>query len=192
MNSELSDELEAKVEIHQGSVLSHFLFVVMVDVVTEFAREGALSELLYADDLVLMSEKIEGLRNRFIKWKEASECKVLKVHHGKNKVMVSSGITKDGMSKSKVIPCGICSLRIKSNSASCVRCGKWIDSKCDGVERVTPKFSGNFTCCKCEGNIGEAVEQEEKSCDEVETVMDLTYLGGRVSAGRGCEAAVTV
>ena len=28
----------------------------MVDVVTEFARERALSELLYADDIVLLSE----------------------------------------------------------------------------------------------------------------------------------------
>ena len=35
-------------------------FAVVVDVVTEFAREGVLSELLYADDLVLMSETIEG------------------------------------------------------------------------------------------------------------------------------------
>ena len=35
----------------------------MVDVVTEFAREGALSELLYADDLVQISETIDGLRN---------------------------------------------------------------------------------------------------------------------------------
>ena len=25
---------------------------------------------------------------------------------------------------------------------------------------MTPKFSRNFTCIKCEGNIGEAVEQE--------------------------------
>ena len=35
---------------------------------------------------------------------------------------------------------------------------------------MTPKFSRNFTCRKCAGNIGEAVEQEDKSCDEVETV----------------------
>ena len=26
---------------------------------------------------------------------------------------------------------------------------------------MTPKFSRNFACRKCEGNIGEAVEQEE-------------------------------
>ena len=28
-------------------------------------------------------------------------------------------------------------------------------------------------------------------CDEVETVRELSYLGDRVSAGEGCEAAVT-
>ena len=37
-----------------------------VDVVTEFVRKGALSELLYANDLVLMTETIEGLRNKFL------------------------------------------------------------------------------------------------------------------------------
>ena len=31
------------------------------------------------------------------------------------KVIVSGGITKDGMSKSKVDPCGVCSLRGKTN-----------------------------------------------------------------------------
>ena len=37
----------------------------------------------------------------------------------------------------------------------------------------------------------EAVEQEEKLCDEVESVREFTYLGDRVSAVRGCETAVT-
>ena len=40
-------------------MLSTILFSVVVDVVTEFDREGALSELLYADDLILMSDIIE-------------------------------------------------------------------------------------------------------------------------------------
>ena len=47
-------------------------------------------------------------------------------------------------------------------------------------------FQRNFTCRKCEGNIGEAVEQEEKLCDEVETVSEFTYPGDMVSAGGGC------
>ena len=45
---------------------------------------------------------------------------------------------------------------------------------------------------KYEGNIGEAVEQEERLCDDVETVREFTYLGERVSTGGGCEAAVIV
>ena len=49
--------------------------------------EGVLSELLYAVDIVLMSETIEGLRNKFLKWKEAFDSKGLKVNLGKTKVM---------------------------------------------------------------------------------------------------------
>ena len=50
-----------------------------------------------------------GLRDKFLKWNEGFESKGLKVNHGKTKVMVSSGITKDGISKCKVDPCGVCS-----------------------------------------------------------------------------------
>ena len=85
-------------------MLSPFLFELVVDVVTEFAREGALRKLLYADDLVLMSETIEGLRNKFFKWKEAFESQGLKVNLGKIKAMVSGGIAKNGLSNSKVDP----------------------------------------------------------------------------------------
>ena len=35
------------------------------------------------------------------------------------------------------------------------------------------------------------MEQEDNLCDEVETVSEFTYVGDRVSAGRGCAAAVT-
>ena len=39
----------------------------VVDIVTEFARHGAPSELKHANDLVQMSETIEGLRNKLVK-----------------------------------------------------------------------------------------------------------------------------
>ena len=107
----------------------------------------------------------------------------MKVNIGKTKVMVSGGITKDGMSKGKVDPCGVCSLRVKANSVLCLQFGKLTHGRCAGVKRVTPKLSRNFACKKCESNIGEAVEQEEKMCDEVETVRKFTYLGERVSTG---------
>ena len=62
----LSKDFEVNVGMHQGSVLSTFLLAVVVDVVTEFSRDGALRELLYADGIVLMSQTIEGLRNKFL------------------------------------------------------------------------------------------------------------------------------
>ena len=48
-----------RVGVHQGSVLSPLIFSIVVDVATEHAREGLLNEILYADDLVLMSESLE-------------------------------------------------------------------------------------------------------------------------------------
>ena len=115
MDYDLSEEFE--VQMHQGYVQSPFLSAVVVDVVTEFAREGALRELLYAGDLGLMIETIEGLRDKFLKWK-------------------------------------------KADSVLGLQCGKWIHGRSAGVKRVTPKFSKNFTCRKCEGNIAEGVKQE--------------------------------
>ena len=132
-------------------MLSPFHFAVVVDVVTEFAIEGTPSELLYVDDLVLMSETIKRLRNKFLKWMEVFQSKGLKVNLGKTKVCGS--ITNEGLSKIKVDPCGVCSLTAKANSVLCVQCGKWIHGRCAGVNMVTPKLSRNFTCRKCEGNI---------------------------------------
>ena len=95
------------------------------------------------------------------------------------------------MPKSKVDPCEVCSLRAKANPVFCLQCGEWNHGRCARVKRVTPKFSRNFACRKCEWNEGEAVEQEEKLYDEVETVNEFIYLGDRESAGGGCESAVT-
>ena len=100
---------EVKVGMHQGYVLLPFLSAIVVDI-TELSRVGVLCEMLYADDIVLMSGAIDRLRNKFLKWKEAFESKGLKIKLGKTKVMVCSGITKDGMSKSNVNTCGVCSL----------------------------------------------------------------------------------
>ena len=58
--------------------------------------EGVLSELLYGDELVLMSEAIKGLRNRFLQWKEAFESKGLKDNLGKTKVGVWEKVESSG------------------------------------------------------------------------------------------------
>ena len=66
-------------------------------------------ELMY--EFILMSETIEKLKNKFLKWKEAFESKGLKLSLGKTKVMFNGG-----MFKCNVDPCEVCNLRVKVNS----------------------------------------------------------------------------
>ena len=70
----LSEEFAVRVGVHQGSVISLLTFAIVVDAVTEQARKGLLNEILYADDLVLMSENFEDLRERCI-GKQGNESK---------------------------------------------------------------------------------------------------------------------
>ena len=100
------EEFEVKVGVHQGFVLSPLLFAIVVDVITENARRGVVNELLYADDLVIMSEDMEDLKERFWNWKDALESKGLKVNTRKTKLMVNG--SEGELHKSKIDPCGVC------------------------------------------------------------------------------------
>ena len=127
MGSAYSEEFEIKVGVHQGSVLSLLLFAIVVVVITENARRGVVNELLYADDLVIMSEDVEDLKERFWNWKDALESKGLKVNTRKTKLMVS-GSERD-LFKSKIDPCGVCGRRVMANSVLCTKCGNWVHGK---------------------------------------------------------------
>ena len=176
--------------MHQGSVLSKFAYAIVIDMVTESARNGLMSaEMLYADDLVLMSETMEGLRVKFWKWKEAFESKGLKVNLGKTKVVVSGA--EGEVSVSKVDPRGICGKQVMANSVLFVKCGKWIHGRCVKVKRVTSRLGRDFVCGRCKKPADGLVELVEELREEVETVRGFCYLGDRVNASGGCKAAVT-
>ena len=85
VGSTYSEEFEVKVGVHQRSVLSPLLFAIVVDVITENARRGVVDELVFADNLVFMSETMEDLKERFSNWKDALESKSLKVNTRKAK-----------------------------------------------------------------------------------------------------------
>ena len=141
------------------------------------------------DDLILTSETIKGLREKFWKWKEAFESKGLKVNLGKAKVVVSGA--EGEVTVSKIDPCGICGKRVRVNSVLCVKCRKWIHGRCAKVKRVTLRLGRDFVCGRCKKQADEFMDSVEELCEEVETVRGFCYLGNRVNAGGGCEAAVT-
>ena len=92
--------------MHQQSALSPFPLAVVVDVVNELVRKGALSEVQYAGDLLFMRDTIYGIRKKFRKYKDASKTKGLKDNIGKTNVMVTGIIIKVHMPKSKIDTCG--------------------------------------------------------------------------------------
>ena len=189
VGSAYSEEFEVNVGVHQGSVLSPLLFAIVVDVVTENARRGVVNELLYADDLVIMSEHMEDLKERFWNWKNALESKGLKVNTRKTKLMVSG--SEGELYKSKIDPCGVCGRRVMANSVLCTKCENWVHGKCAKIKRVTARLAMHFVCLKCKGIMEGTMDSIEKLCDEVETVNGFCYLGDRLNASGGCEAAVT-
>ena len=65
MGSESSEEFLLQVGVHQRSVLLPLLFAIAGDVISENARKGLMNEILYVDDLVLMSESMENLKEKF-------------------------------------------------------------------------------------------------------------------------------
>jgi len=84
-----SKALNVKVGLHQGSVLSPLLFVIVMKMISRELRAGLPLELLYADDLILMAESEESLHVKTVKWKSGFEAKGLKMNTGKTKVMFS-------------------------------------------------------------------------------------------------------
>ena len=156
---------------------------------SEHAREGLLNEILYADDLVLMSENLEDLRERFQRWRDALESKGLRIDIRKTKMMVSGA--EGEVVRSRVDPCGICGKRVMSNAVWCTLCKKWIHARCTKMKKVSCSFAQQFVCRRCE-DIGDGKEEPvEVLCDEVETVKGFCYLGDRLNASGGCETAVT-
>ena len=83
-----SEEFEVKVGVHQGSVLSPLLFIIVLEALSWEFRSGVPWEDLYADDLVIIAESLEECIRRLLTWKEAMEKKGLRVNAGKTKIMI--------------------------------------------------------------------------------------------------------
>ena len=107
-----------------------------------------MNEILYADDVVLMSENLEDLREMFQKWRGALKSKRMKVNIRKSKMMVSGAGEIVG---SKVDPCGICGKRVMSNAVLCTVHRKWIHARCSLTKKGSCSFTQQFICRRRQG-----------------------------------------
>ena len=69
INSSYSAEFNVTVGVHQGSVLSPLLFIIVMEALSQEFRTGCPWELLYADDLVIVAESLEELTEKSRLWK---------------------------------------------------------------------------------------------------------------------------
>jgi hypothetical protein len=62
-----SENFAVKVGLHQGSVLSQLLFIIVMDMITKEISEGLPKEILYADDLVPIAVSIKELKAKILR-----------------------------------------------------------------------------------------------------------------------------
>ena len=191
LNVKVSKGFRVKVGVHQGSVLSPLLFIIVLEALSRRFRGGLPMELLYADDLVLMADSEEQLVEKIRKWKVGMEEKGLRVNLGKTKVMRC----RDGAGqvlKSGKYPCGVCGKGVGANSIKCTSCHAWIHKKCSKIKGKLKEIS-DYCCSKCkEGNpVRPDVLQQISLGDgqNLECVEKFCYLGDTIAAGGGAEVA---
>ena len=189
-----SEKFEVKVGVHQGSVLSTLLFIIVLEALSCEFRCGVPWEDLYADDLVIINvaESLEECVRRLLTWKEAMGEKGLRVNAGKTKIMIC-GTRLDLLQSSGEFPCAVCHTGEGSNSIFCKGCKHWVHKKCSGFKRLTE--DPDYRCTQCQGTArplhGRPQREVQVGPDKLEVVASFCYLGDVLSAAGGCELSTT-
>ena len=193
MNGRESKAFNVRVGVHQGSVLSPLLFIIVLEALSREFREGLPMELFYADDLVLIAETKELLLEKVRKWKEGMEKNGLRVNAGKTKIMwcrLNMGQAED----SGEHPCGVCRKGVGDNSIFCVECRRWVHKRCSGISGNL-KSNADFRYRRClegENGLFQSVLLKEVVIEpnvKLECFPKFCYLGNTLGAGGGVEEA---
>ena len=86
-----TESFKVKVGLHQGSVLSPFLFVVIMDRLTDKVTREPPWMTLFADDIVICKETREEVEWKLESWRYALERRELKVSRLKTEYLCING-----------------------------------------------------------------------------------------------------
>ena len=132
VNSSFSEEFEVKVGVHQGSVLSPLLLIIVLEALSCEFRVGCPWEILYADDLVILAEMFQRLVTKNDGMKKWSRVKGIEGEMGKIKVMVSGRYLHTLQSSGKY-HCAVCRKGVGRNSIFCRESSFWVHKKCFNI-----------------------------------------------------------
>ena len=74
--------------VHQRSILSPLLFILVLEALSREFRTGVPWELLYADDLAVIADSLEECIAKLKAWKSGMERNGLRVNMKKTKFMI--------------------------------------------------------------------------------------------------------
>ena len=193
VNGKYSEEFGVEVGVHQGSVLSPLLFIIVLEALSREFRTGVPWELLYADDLAVAADSLDECISKLKAWKDGMEMKGLRVNMKKTKFMVS-GPGLDLLRDSGTYPCAVCRSGVGDNSIQCSECKLWVHKKCSGVRgKLVP--DPDYICPRCQGLARPIDGRPVTEVDIDGTLLDVEasfcYLGDTLSAGGGCTLAIT-
>ena len=119
VNGQYSEEFGVGVGVHQGSVLSPLLFILVLEALSREFCTGVPWELLYADDLEVIADTLEECITKLKAMKNGMENKGLRVNMKKTKLMIS-GAGLDMLCHFRAFPCAVCRSGVEANSISCL------------------------------------------------------------------------
>ena len=82
-----TDYFPIRIELHQGSALSPYLFALVMDEVTRDIRGDIPWCMLFADDVVLVDESQVGVNMKLELWRQTLESKGFRVSRTKTEYM---------------------------------------------------------------------------------------------------------
>jgi hypothetical protein len=176
--------------VHQGSILSPLLFIVVMEEITKSLRSGPPWELLYADDIVLTAESESELFQKFKAWKTGLAEHGLKVNDTKTKLLVSGGAKKVVVSGRW--PCSVCKSGVGQNSIQCQQCEQWCHKRCSNIKGALTAVSF-FVCPTCAGHYANTADNDRSYLSAehgIDVVSNFSYLGDTLDSMGTAEAAV--
>ena len=131
VGDEYSNSFDVRVNVHQGSVFSPLLFVIVLEALSLEFLTSCPSEILYVEDLMVNVQFMDELLAKT--WRSKMENKGLRVNMSKNKLIVS-GSNFDVLKISGKYPCSVCQTGVGKKAIYCGSCRQWVHNKCSGIK----------------------------------------------------------